>query len=189
MNLGQMMLVLLAIVLVTSIVITLFNNFNGQVELATRNVYFTQGVKIADMEFQRLESLLISEELTFDSMYSQLVEGSILRHVDLFGNTFEYRVFTLPSDVSGNLLFDIDGFLLDITGERIQDSNCPVFFSTPSECDKCNNFGCFMRVPDDFNIEDVRNQLVTVRIRTEINGTPVEIGTNAFPFSNPRNPV
>jgi len=106
MNLGQMLLVLLAIVLMTTIVLTLNNSFRNQVDMAVRNVYFTQGVKIADHVFQRYEAQLISDRLTFDNMRDQLsVPGGFHFGTEsISGAVYNINVLSVPSDLTGNPL-------------------------------------------------------------------------------------
>ena len=105
MNLGQMMLIVLSLILVSTIVLTLHNNFQRQVEMATRNVYFTQGVKISDRIFQWYESQLISDKLGFDQMLENLQgTGITLTLETLFGVNYVASVSSSPSDLEGTFV-------------------------------------------------------------------------------------
>ena len=65
MNLGQMLLVMLAVVLFSSIVITMYNSITVQIEMATNNVLYTQGVFVADSILKRYEAELLSKMISF----------------------------------------------------------------------------------------------------------------------------
>jgi hypothetical protein len=66
MNLGQMLLVLLAIVLFSTLILGIYNAMSNQVEMAARNVFYTQGLYYADLVFQRIESQLLHDQTDFD---------------------------------------------------------------------------------------------------------------------------
>jgi len=65
MNFGQMMLVIIAVVLFTTIIMGLQRRMVSQIVMATNNVYNTQALKVSDYIFQRLEADLISGQIDF----------------------------------------------------------------------------------------------------------------------------
>ena len=65
MNLGQMLLVMLAVVLFASVVITMYNSMAIQIEMATNNIFYTQGILVADSVLKRFEAELLTEMLSF----------------------------------------------------------------------------------------------------------------------------
>jgi len=65
MNLGQMLLVMLAVVLFSSVVITMYNSMTIQIEMATNNIFYSQGIFIADSILKRFEAELLTEMLDF----------------------------------------------------------------------------------------------------------------------------
>ena len=65
MNFGQMMLVIMAVVLFTTVIMGLQRRMVSQIVMATNNVYNTQALKVSDYIFQRFEADLISGQIDF----------------------------------------------------------------------------------------------------------------------------
>lgn len=102
MNTGQMLIVLLATILFSTIVITLYNNMFSQVEMAERNVYFSQGIKIADFVFQRFETEMISKKKTFNQLYEEFKNSGIdLDSLSIGSAVYKINVRSMYSTVDG----------------------------------------------------------------------------------------
>jgi len=70
MNLGQMLLVVLAVVLFSTIILSVYNNLVRQTEMVGEKIYYTQAIKIADLVFQQLEVDILSLKLSIDNLFS-----------------------------------------------------------------------------------------------------------------------
>jgi len=106
MGLGQMLIVLLAIILFSSVMITLNNNLQGQVTMAVRNIYYTQGIKIADYIFQEYESKLISLQRSFEDIFTELEPGIERASILVSNVTYDAHIRAVRSDILGNPVSD-----------------------------------------------------------------------------------
>jgi len=70
MNMGQMMLVVLAVALFTTIIMGVNHNFQNQLIMAGDNIYNTQALKVADYIFQRFEVDLITDQIPFQTFFN-----------------------------------------------------------------------------------------------------------------------
>ncbi|MBN1326600.1 MAG: hypothetical protein JW996_01490 [Candidatus Cloacimonetes bacterium] len=70
MGYGQMLLVMLAVVLFSSIILTTQNNLFTLAQSAYRAMIAMQGYKIADRFLQEIEALNISGKMSFDNIYN-----------------------------------------------------------------------------------------------------------------------
>jgi len=70
MGTGQMLLVLLAMILFSTILLTMYNNIDMQMRVIERTKTQLQGQKLADRYFQKIETELIGNVLTFSQVHS-----------------------------------------------------------------------------------------------------------------------
>jgi hypothetical protein len=103
-----MLMALLAVVLFSTIMITVYNNLSAQAILAQSNIYYSQGIHIADMIFQQIEVNLISLKIDF-SQIMEIADDAIgpdgwreYGDINIFNTN--YRIFIMPvfSDMYGN---------------------------------------------------------------------------------------
>ena len=80
MNLGQMLLVLLAVILFSAIVITMYNSMSIQIEMATNNIFYKQGVNIVTGKLHRYEAELLGGQLKIDQLFDL---GTVAPNPDL----------------------------------------------------------------------------------------------------------
>ena len=71
MNLGQMLLVMLAVILFSSIVISLYNSMTVQVEMTSNGIFFKQGMFIIDGLIQKYEAQIMGKEITLQNLYDK----------------------------------------------------------------------------------------------------------------------
>jgi len=103
MNLNQMLLVMLAAILFSSMIISLYSGMAIQSEMAEKNLYQSQGIKISSHIFQTFETQLIGGELSFEELYELLNQTGGLQmdpiHID--GAKYFPHVKSQYSDISG----------------------------------------------------------------------------------------
>lgn len=73
MNLGQMILIMLAIILFSTIVLMVNNSLVTQIEMMSRTIYFTQGNYYADSILQQLESDILGHVITITELHDLYV--------------------------------------------------------------------------------------------------------------------
>jgi hypothetical protein len=106
MGTGQMLLVLLAIVLFSTIIVSTRSNMATQNELLYDNMYRLQGLRVANKFFQEIESLMIGQILTFaelNSTYTNYTQTITVDDVN-YHNTIDM----FYCDDSGNITNDPD---------------------------------------------------------------------------------
>jgi hypothetical protein len=101
MNLGQMLIVILAVILFSTLIISIYNNLMTQIEMASHKVFYTQGIQVAYSIFQRLESEQIGELRTFTSLYTEFMNPVTLPPIDIGDATFTVTVRSEYSDMLG----------------------------------------------------------------------------------------
>jgi hypothetical protein len=104
MNLGQLLLVLLAVVLFSTIVITIWNNMMNQVDLADRSLYSTQAIKIADKLFQEYESKILGNLLAFHDMYAELDSSLTLPVIGVGEANYTPTITSIYCDSLNNII-------------------------------------------------------------------------------------
>jgi len=92
MNLGQMFLVMLALIMLSTFLLSLYTNLMGQMDISVRNLYFSQAVKIAENEFQKYEAWIIGQVLTFYQVYDTLRSGIDLEPVNIEGTAYHVNI-------------------------------------------------------------------------------------------------
>ncbi|MCK4955987.1 MAG: hypothetical protein KAS49_00015 [Candidatus Cloacimonetes bacterium] len=70
MGTGQMLLVLLAIILFSTILLTMYNNISVQTRIIDRTKTMLQGQKLASRYFQKMEAELLGNLTTFSDIIS-----------------------------------------------------------------------------------------------------------------------
>lgn len=104
MGTGQMLLVLIAIVLFSTIIVTTRTNMATQNELLYDNMYRLQGLRVANKFFQHIESQMIGQILTFaelNSTYTDYEETVTVDDVD-----YNTTIDMYYCDDSGNITND-----------------------------------------------------------------------------------
>ena len=104
MNLGQMILVILAAILFSTFIIAVFNSMMVQMENAVVNLYMTQGVKIADQVLQEYEAKILSHTITFDEVYNTLNGGITKPPVALGGADYIVSIISRPCSTNGSIV-------------------------------------------------------------------------------------
>jgi len=116
MNLGQMLMIILAVVLFSTVIITIYNSISWSTELIENDIYLTQAIKIADYYFQDLETMTFTQTVNFDTLYAHINAGL------LPGSN-------LPNPIP-NFNFEVE-FKSEYTDEKGQ-----VIFATPQDFQK-----------------------------------------------------
>ena len=70
MTYGQILLILLAMILFSTIYLTTYNSLFDQADLAYKGMYLLNGQKITDKYFQEIEANILGEIVLFDSLQS-----------------------------------------------------------------------------------------------------------------------
>jgi len=68
MNTGQMLLVMLAVILFSTIIVATYNNLYAILDMAYKAMYQMQSYKIADRVFQEIDAMNVSGIRTFDQI-------------------------------------------------------------------------------------------------------------------------
>ena len=100
MNLGQIAIVLLALILLSTVLLSIFNNMMTQTDFAARNIYLTQSLKIVDRVFQEYESMLLGKKIVFDDL-TLPAEGRNFVINDVEGATYDVTVTSRNTDRRG----------------------------------------------------------------------------------------
>lgn len=90
MGTGQMLLVLLAMILFSTILLTMYNNIDTQARIIERTKTHLQGQKIADRYFQKIETELVGDVFTFseiNSAYNGFSEDTTIGGITYHLNT------------------------------------------------------------------------------------------------------
>lgn len=121
MSMGQMLTVLLAVILFSTIVITMYNNMFSQIALAEDKIYYTQAIKVSDLVFQQFEIEMVSDRTSFEDLYEKFknpvkTDSLVFSNLDV---VFSYIVSSVYSDESGNVkneVSDHQKLTVDIEG-------------------------------------------------------------------------
>ena len=108
MNFGQMMLVVLAVVLFTTIIMGVHHNFQNQIRMAGDNIYNTQALKVADYIFQRFEVDLITDQIPFQVFYDRwrvTAGGGELPPITVNNATYTATVDAIAINAAGVQIF------------------------------------------------------------------------------------
>ena len=85
----QMLLVLLATILFSTILISTYNNMFDLIEFTYQESFTLQGLKLADKQFQKIEVELLGNLYTFSevhSLYSDLSDSISLNSITFYHN-------------------------------------------------------------------------------------------------------
>ena len=107
MNMGQMMLVILAVVLFTTIIMGVHHNTQNQLRMAGDNIYNTQALKVADYIFQRFEVDLITDQTpfqTFFNTWNAATGGGVYPPITVNNATFNATVEAIPINMAGAVI-------------------------------------------------------------------------------------
>ncbi len=111
MSMGQMLMVLLAVILFSTIIITIYNNMFFQLELAEDKLFYTQAIKISDFVFQQFEIEMVSGQKSFNKLYEdykykakgqELVNATNKLGLQHLGVDYKYTILSEYCDSSGN---------------------------------------------------------------------------------------
>lgn len=95
----QMLLALLAIVLFSTILITMYTNLFDQAEIVYKGMYHLQGLKIADRYYQQISAEILGDYDKFDSLQ---VDYSNFSAVDTINNiVYNINIQSSYCDSSG----------------------------------------------------------------------------------------
>ncbi|MFO7896248.1 MAG: hypothetical protein R6U84_04880 [Candidatus Cloacimonadales bacterium] len=133
MGTGQMLLVMLAVILFSTILISMYSNIDGQARVIERTVTMLQGQKIADRFFQKIETELIGEVRTFAQINSDY--SSFTTTVTVHGNTFNVTCERAEyCDQNGNTpVTDTDFQLIEFSMWTINSYQDSVVVGTPAD--------------------------------------------------------
>ena len=117
MTLGQMLLVLLAVVLFSTILVSFYFGMITQMEKAVSNIYFSQALKIAEKVFQEYEAKEIGQNMTFDEVFEAVNNAPMVteevRGIFYFVDTLS-RQCTSSGGVTPPLPADFDHQRLEV---------------------------------------------------------------------------
>ncbi len=76
MNMGQMLLVLLAVMLFSTILITTYSNLYTATDIVYKVMFQMQGLKIADKYIQKIDAELLGKIYTFDEIQTNYSDST-----------------------------------------------------------------------------------------------------------------
>ncbi|MEA2103823.1 MAG: hypothetical protein U9P79_04175 [Candidatus Cloacimonadota bacterium] len=128
----QMLLVLLATILFSTIFISTYNNMFNMVELAYQESFIFQGLKLADKYFQKIEAETLGEIYTFsemNSIYSNLSDTTLIN-----GIVFHHNIQANYCDSIGNDVTPTSSYQrFDISMWAIPTSNDTIYIGTSTD--------------------------------------------------------
>ena len=96
---GQILLILLAMMLFSTIYLTSYNNLFDQAEIAYKGMYLLNGQKITDKYFQEIESNILGEIVSFDSL--QFIYNGLSDTLTVSDIVYNVNVSTTPCTKNG----------------------------------------------------------------------------------------
>lgn len=102
-----MLMVLLAVVLFSTLIITIYNNMFFQIDLAESKLFYTQAIKISDYIFQQFEIEMVSDQTSFEELYEkyktkQFYDATNTLDIDYLDTDYKYSIISEYCDQSGN---------------------------------------------------------------------------------------
>lgn len=96
---GQILLILLAMMLFSTIYLTTYNSLFDQAEIAYKGMYLLNGQKITDKYFQEIESNILGEIVSFDSL--QFIYNGLSDTLTVSDIVYNVNVSTTPCTKNG----------------------------------------------------------------------------------------
>ncbi len=96
---GQMLQILLALILFSTTLITIYNSLYDQAEFVYSGMYYIQGQKIVDKYLMKLESELIGDVSTYLDIYSDYHDSTTTMNVNTV--TYNIHITTVFCDSTG----------------------------------------------------------------------------------------
>jgi hypothetical protein len=101
MNTGQMLMVMVALILFTSLIVNSINNISDQNEIIYKGHYMLQGHKIVERYFEKIEAELLGGVSTFDEVLENYADYNTTLTVE--NVDYEVGIVTNLCDNTGNI--------------------------------------------------------------------------------------
>ena len=105
---GQMLQILLAIILFSTTLITIYNSLHDQAEFVYRGIYQSQGQKIVDKYLMKFESELLGEVYDYLEIYADYHDTTTT--MDVNNITYNIHITTVFCDSTGSVHYPYSSY-------------------------------------------------------------------------------